>query len=147
MAFAYSVGPIKCEQVDKSYRLIEAAGYHLDLRSWRDYCAISFARRWRALYCEEAVTAENPLGYVVGLCIMRPAHDKMYGQVLDVPVFIVVSAADTRGASSSLLGYLTATARNKHYGFIRLWGLEPDNWPTSPDVTRRDGRGILIPVQ
>ncbi|MDK1491242.1 hypothetical protein QN219_14385 [Sinorhizobium sp. 7-81] len=147
MAVAYSVGPIKREQVDKSYRLVEAVGYHLDLPSWREYCAISFARNWPAPYAEEVITVENPLGYIVGLCIIRPAHDKIYGRVLDVPVFIVISAADTRGASSSLLGYLTATARNKHYGFIRVWGLEPDDWPGSPDVSRGEGRGILIPVQ
>ncbi|MCA1408358.1 hypothetical protein I6F26_30620 [Ensifer sp. IC3342] len=147
MAVAYSVGPIKRHQIDRTYRLIEAGGYHVDLQDWRDFCRAAIARNWPMPYAEEVITAENPLGYIAGVCILRSGHDNMYPGVLDVPVFIVVSAGDTRGASSSLLGYLTAAARNKRCSFIRVWGLEPGNWPTSPDVPRRDDHGILIPVQ
>lgn len=145
MAVTYSVGPIKRQQVDKTYRLIEAAGYNVDLTAWRDLCRMTFARNWPAPYAEEVITAENPLGYVAGVCIMRPVHDRMYGIVIDVPVFIVVSAGGTRAASNSLLGFLSATARNKNCGFIRVMSLEPDNWPRSTNVSCRKG-GILIPV-
>ncbi|EHK78931.1 hypothetical protein SM0020_05782 [Sinorhizobium meliloti CCNWSX0020] len=145
MAVAYFVGPIKRQQVDKTYRLIEAAGYNVDFRAWRDLCAMAFARNWPAPFAEEVITAENPLGYVAGVCIMRPVHDRMYGRVLEVPVFIVVSAGGTRAASNSLLGFLSATARNKNCGFIRVMSHEPEKWPRSADVSRRRG-GILIPV-
>ncbi|WOS65395.1 hypothetical protein [Sinorhizobium fredii] len=145
MAVAYSVGPIKQQQVDKTYRLIEAVGYNVDLQAWRDFCGMRVARTWPAPYADEVITAENPLGYVAGACIMRPVHDRICGRVLDVPVFVVVSGGDTRGASNSLLAYLMATARNKNCGFIRVLGLEPCNWPRSTDVSRRE-RGILIPV-
>jgi len=142
---AYSVGPIKRQQVDKAYRLIEAAGYNVDFQAWQDLCAMTFARNWPAPFAEEVITAENPLGYVAGVCILRPMHDRMYGRVLEVPVFIVVSAGGTRAASNSLLGFLSASARNKNCGFIRVMSLEPDNWPRSTDVSRGRG-GILIPV-
>ncbi|MEZ0000594.1 hypothetical protein [Sinorhizobium fredii] len=147
MAVGYSVGPVKHPQVDKTYRLIEAVGYDVDLQAWRDLCATAFARKWPTPYAEEVVTAENPLGYITGVCIMRLVHNKTYGRMLDVPVFVVISAGDTRGASNALLGYLMAVAPNKHCGFIRVAALEPANWPGSTDMGRRNDRGILIPVQ
>lgn len=39
MSVVYTVGPIKRHQVDKAYRLIEAAGCHFDLQAWREFCA------------------------------------------------------------------------------------------------------------
>ncbi|NRP74799.1 hypothetical protein ILFOPFJJ_05721 [Ensifer psoraleae] len=147
MAVAYLIGPIKCHQVDKTYKLIEAVGYHVNLQVWRDFCEAAFARNWPSPYVEEVITAENPLGYIAGVCIMRRTHDKIYGNVLGVPVFIVASAADSRGVSRSLLNYLLAIARNRHCGFIRVAALQPTNWPGSTDICGRNGGGILIPVQ
>ncbi|WP_157628197.1 hypothetical protein [Ensifer sp. BR816] len=146
MAVAYSVGPITRRQVDKTHRLIEAVGYPVDLQAWREVCALAFARKWPAIYSEEVITAENPLGYIAGVCIMRPAHDSMHGRVLEVPVFVVATAADTRGASNSLLDYLMESARNRRCRFIRVAPLEPASWPGLRRMPHQNGRGLLIPV-
>ncbi|AFL52498.1 hypothetical protein USDA257_c39540 [Sinorhizobium fredii USDA 257] len=147
MAVAYTVGPIKRHQVDKAYRLIDAAGCHFDLEAWREFCAATVARECPALYVEGIVTAENPLGYIAGVCIMRPVQNEIYGRMLDVPVFIIISAGDTRGVANSLVEYFMAVARKYNCGFIRVAALDPTDWPGSRATLPRDGRGILIPVQ
>jgi hypothetical protein len=147
MAVAYTVGPIKRHQVDKSYRLIDAAGCHFDLQGWRQFCAAKVAREPPASNVEGIVTAENPLGYIAGVCTMRPVLNEAYGRMLDVPLFIVTSAGDTRGVVNSLLAYFMAVARENNCGFIRVAALDPTNWPESGTLLARDDRGILIPLQ
>ncbi len=93
------------------------------------------------------MTAENPLGYIAGVCIMHPVPNETYGRMLDVPVFIVTSAGDTRGVVNSLLAYFMVIARENSCGFIRVAALNPHDWPGSVAPLPRDGRGILILVQ
>lgn len=145
MAIGYSVGPIKRHQVDKAYRLIDAADCHFDLQAWREFCAATVAREHPNI--AEIVTAENPLGYIAGVCIMHPVPNETYGRMLDVPVFIVTSAGDTRGVVNSLLAYFMVIARENSCGFIRVAALDPNDWPGSVAPLPRDGRGILILVQ
>ncbi|RVP99630.1 hypothetical protein [Sinorhizobium meliloti] len=144
MAVAYAVGPIKRHQFDKAYRLVDAAGCHFDLQGWREFCAATVTRMCSP---EGIVTAENPLGYIAGICIMRPVQNETYGRMLDVPVFIITSAADTRGVANALLAYFTVVARKYNCGFIRVAALDPTDWPSSIATSPREGRGILIPVQ
>ncbi len=143
MATGYTVGPIKRHQVDKAYRLIDAADCHFDLQAWREFCTATVAGERPNI--EEIVTAENPLSYIAGVCIMRPVQNETYGRTLDVPVFIVTSVGDTRGVANSLLAYLMVVARRNSCGFIRVAALDPNNWPGGP--LPQDGRGTLIPVQ
>ena len=147
MAAAYAVGPIKRHQVDKAYRLIDAAGCHFDLQTWREFCAATSARECSASCVEGIVTAENPLGYIAGICIMRSVQNETYGRMVDVPVFIVTSAGDTRGVCNSLLAYFVAVARKNNCGFIRVAALDPTDWPSSIATSPREDRGIIIPVQ
>lgn len=146
MAATYSVGPIQRRQVDRAYRLIEAAGYELDLAGWRELCAATFARTSLSPPCQRITTVENARGYIAGLCVAHTSHDDLYGRLLDVPVFVVTSAGDTPGASAALLGYLTKTARNRQCGFMRVFGPDPANWPNPLDEQWKH-RGTLIPVR
>lgn len=147
MSVVYTVGPIKRHQVDKAHRLIEAAGCHFDLQAWREFCAEKVAGERPASNIERIVTAENPLGYIAGICIMHPVQNAKYGRMLDVPVFIVTSAGDTRGAANALLEYFMAVAGENSCGFIRVAALDPADWRRSITTSPREDRGILIPVQ
>ena len=143
MGAAYSVGPIRYDQVDRTYCLIEAVGYDVDLDEWRNYCAATLVRK-RHPGIGTVVTVENALGYVSAVGVSRAERSKRHGHVLDVPVFIVASAGDTPGACDALLHYLLASARKAHCGLVRIASPEPTNWPGSPICSKREG--ILIPV-
>ncbi|WP_370125622.1 hypothetical protein [Sinorhizobium fredii] len=147
MPVAYCVGPIKDNQVDRSYCLVEAVGYNVGLDDWRQFCAAACARRYLSPNVEDVITVENQFGYVTGVSIIRTGHSDTYGRLLDVPVFVVISAANTRGVCNALLGHVVATARNRNCGFVRVARLEPSNWPGSSEVSHGDDRGLLIPVQ
>ncbi|MCK3779405.1 hypothetical protein MZK49_22130 [Ensifer sesbaniae] len=147
MAVVYSVDLIKRHQVDQAYRLMEAVGYGVDVAGWRELCATTFARKYITPYSEEIITVENSRGYITGVCLMRTTHHRLYGRLLDVPVFIIISAGDTPGVCDALLEYLTTAARDKQCGFIRVASPDPANWPSPPGGPRRHDRGILIPVQ
>ncbi|ODR89529.1 hypothetical protein [Sinorhizobium alkalisoli] len=147
MAKAYSVGPIQRNQVDRAFRLIEVAGYELDLTKWREFCATAFARQPISPYAQEIVTVENARGYITGLSIGHVAHDPLYGRLLDVSVFLVISAGDTPGVSDALLEYLMAAARNRRCSFMRIAATEPGSWPDRRGRPQRPDRGTFIPVQ
>lgn len=91
------------------------------------------------------MTVENPLGYVTAVGIMRAKISRLYGRVLDIPVFIVISAGDTPGVCDALLGFVMASAREKHCGLVRVASPEPANWPGLPGQCESE-RGILIAV-
>lgn len=148
MAAAYAVGPISYKQVDRAYCLIEAVGYDIAQDHWRQVCAAALARKHPSPYVEEIATAENTLGYVTGVAIMRVRHSERFGRYLSVPVFVVASAGDTRGVCDALLRHVTATARSKHCKTIHIASLRPDRWPTAngtPPDTEADG--IVIPLR
>ncbi|ASY65786.1 hypothetical protein SJ05684_b48040 (plasmid) [Sinorhizobium sojae CCBAU 05684] len=147
MAKAYLVGPIQRHQVDRAFRLIEVVGYELDLTQWREFCAAAFARQHMLPYAQEIVTVENARGYIAGLSIGHIAHDPLYGRLLDVPVFLVISAGDTPGVSDALLEHLMTAARNRRCSFIRIASTDPANWPDRRGRPRQADRGTLIPVQ
>lgn len=147
MAAAYAVGPIRGTQVDRAYRLIEAIGYDIDLNGWRQVCATALARKYPSPYVEEIATAENALGYVTGVAIMRARHSERFGRYLSIPVFVVASIGDARGVCDALLGYVTATARSKHCSAIYIASLEADRWPTAYSAPDTAADGVLIPLQ
>lgn len=147
MGAAYSVGSIRYDQVDRAYCLIEAVGYDVDLERWREFCSSAIAKA-QDPNCETVVTVENPLGYVTAVGILRARISELYGRVLDVPVFVVVSAADTPGVCDALLGFVMATAGEKHCGFVRVASPEPASWSGLPGRGQGESkRGILIAVR
>lgn len=147
MGAAYSVGPIRYDQINRTYCLIEAVGYDVSLEEWREFCTAAIAGGHKP-DTENVVTVENPLGYITAVGIIRAKMSKLYGRVLDVPVFIVISAGDTPGVCNALLGFVMASAREKHCGHVRVASPDPINWPGLSDGARREGEwGVLIAVR
>ncbi|OOG65738.1 hypothetical protein BLJAPNOD_05620 [Ensifer sp. M14] len=143
MAMAYRTGPILRHQVDKAYRLIEIVEYPIDLAQWRSICEHDFNRRYIAPTHGSIVTVENSIGYVQGISIAHPGSDPNYGHILDVPVFIVATAADTAGVSNALLGHLKAMARADHCSYMIVANIDPNIWPDKGSDPRK---GIVIPI-
>lgn len=147
MATAYAVGPIKAMQVERAYCLIETLGYHIDLGAWRQICAAALFRKHPSPYVEEVAIAENVLGYVNGIAIMRARCSARLGLYLSVPVFVVASAGDAPGVCDALFRYVSATAHHKHCSAVHIASFKPDRWPVAngkPDV---EADGIFIPLR
>lgn len=101
MAAAYSIRPIAGDDVDGAFVLARLSMPSSDLEGWRER-----VDRSRAIPAEEITVAVNHPGYVQGLAISRVLPDG----VLEVPTFVVVSAADAPGVGLELFGYLRARA-------------------------------------
>lgn len=143
MATAYLVGRIKRHQIDLAYRLIEAVDYPVNLERWRSFCDRQFNRRHISSTLGDVITVENALGYIQGVGIAYPGNDLNYGHILDVPVFVVATAADTAGVSNALMHHLMAMARADHCGYIIVASTDPSAWPASGPNPRN---GVVIPV-
>lgn len=144
MAMAYLVGRIKRHQIDLAYRLIEAVDYPVGLDQWRSFCDRQFNRRYISSTLGDVITVENTLGYIQGVSIAYPGNDLNYGHILDVPVFVVATAADTAGVSNALLGHLMVMARADSCRFIVVSTTDPSAWPASGQNPRT---GVVIPVE
>ena len=99
MPTSYLVEPIGPETIERAYPLAQAVFPTLSKHEWMQSCHCSsvaeggcVVRRER----EEIVIARNAQGYVKGLCMYAIRDHATYGRVVDVPVFIALSAADGR---------------------------------------------------
>ena len=111
MAKTYEIRPVSDVDVDGAYLLARLSLPALDLEGWREAC-----ERSRAAGAEEITVAANRRGYLQGLAISRAGPDR----TLDVPSFVVVSAADEPGVGVELFHYLRARARRLNCSALRL---------------------------
>src|SRR5271169_3723082 len=109
MSGCYIVEPIGPRTVGPAYLLARACGCALTLREWRALCQSLGS----APACDEgrgngarALVARNAQGYVKGLCICSITDDSPCGRLLDVSIFVVVSAADPQRVTAELVGAL-----------------------------------------
>ena len=63
---------------------------------------------------ERAVIARDPQGYVKGLCFSSIKEHSPYGRVLDVPIFVVASAADAEGVATGARRAFCSNATGRH---------------------------------
>lgn len=142
----YEIGRIEPEQIDRAYALVRVAQPAVQLGAWRRYVAdLDETSDW-ALH-REVLVACNALGYIQGLCIssiVQLANDR----VLDVPIFIVVSAADERGVRAELLNNLESRAAGLGCSQLRIWTQTADNWRLHliPDAAWDAAIDLSIPV-
>jgi hypothetical protein len=102
------------------------------------------ARRER----EEVVVARNAKGYIKGLCMYVVRDHATYGRMIDVPVFIVASAADGEGVAEDLIDFLMSKCDRSVCSGIRFWGLNPEIWAhrLRPDYIARSDHGLFLPA-
>jgi hypothetical protein len=111
MSTSYAIETIGPRTVDRAYPLARVGGFTLSLDEWRAFCR-SFGsppvgdRTGREL----AVVARNNSGYVKGLCVYSIKHLSPHGRLVDVPIFVVASAADEEGVATELIGFLRSRA-------------------------------------
>ena len=125
---SYSVVQLQPFDVDRVYPLIEPVASTLDLAAWRRFCATLAVNADVVEEGEHVWIAVNPIGVIQGLALCRLGDDFAHRRMLDVPIFVVASAADDAGVSKALVDKLRNIATDSGCTSIRFWTLTPDNW-------------------
>jgi hypothetical protein len=140
MPACYIVEPIGPRTVDRAYPLARACGCALTLGEWQAWCqALVLARACDEAIGDGALVAREAQGYVKGLCVYSTRDVSPYGRLLDVPIFVVVSAADPQGVTAELVGALRSKCERSGCSGIRFWPMRPDAW-TRRQSPEADGR-------
>lgn len=150
---SYVVEPIGPRTIDHAYPLARACGYGLTLGQWRAFCQSLGSPPLRdeaaGNNSERAVVARDPQGYVKGLCVYSIREHLPYGRLLDVPIFVVASAADAEGVATELAAALLSRCDWLVCSGIRFWPIGPDSWKrrqTPEAVARTDHRLFMRPL-
>jgi hypothetical protein len=149
MSTSYAIETIGPRTADRAYPLARVGGFALSLDDWRAFCRLLGSppvgdRTGREL----AVVARNTSGYVKGLCVYSIKHLSPHGRLVDVPIFVVASAADEEGVATELIGFLGSECKKSACAGIRFRCVEPD--PRARRLTREateqtDG-GVFLPA-
>ena len=103
MSSAYLVTHMAPGDEEQSYPLLYGAGPSPTLRTWQHFCE---HMRGGA---QKLLVARNPDGYIQGLCAYFETEHLSRGRLLDVPFFLVASAADPQGVADDLVRALKRT--------------------------------------
>jgi hypothetical protein len=146
---SYKIGAIDAKMIDQAYPLISVINPPPFLREWRQLCRSvvnpNLSDRGDR---EEIVVAINETGYVKGLCIYSIRDHSVYGRLLDVPIFIVASAADGEGVAEKLLGLICARCDQAVCSGVRFWTLDAGAWRrrSDPEYVSRSDHGLFMPA-
>ncbi|MCZ8043862.1 MAG: hypothetical protein O9330_15440 [Beijerinckiaceae bacterium] len=142
MQGAYTIAGMTPDQVDAAGLLVGMMTPPPDLEGWRrdgGDAEVSAGRR------QDVRVATNPRGYVQGLCLCRQARHVVHGAILDVPLFVVASAADGPGVASALVEDLCAIAGRLDCAAVRIrTGNSPRALHGMDRARRSGGAGIAV---
>jgi hypothetical protein len=151
MSGSYVIEQIGPKTIDRAYALARTIAENLRLDEWRQFCRSlesSSAKREIGDEREEIVVARNAEGYVKGFSIFAIRDHRTYGRLLDVPVFVVASAADREGVAAELLNFLRAKCDKSVCSGIRFWTMNPPTWSRRlrPEHIARSDHGLFVPA-
>ena len=151
MTPSYLIEPIGRETIEKAFTLANAVIPTLSKYEWMQSCRCSSvaqggcaARRER----EDIVIARNAKGYVKGLCMYAIRDHRTYGRLIDVPFFIVLSAAEGEGVVEELINFLMGKCDGFVCSGIRFWEMNRETWEDrhSPSYIERSDHGLFLPA-
>lgn len=149
MPAAYTIAQISAEQIDVTYPLVRNVEQALQQAEWREICEAIIQRRVNLAGANQIVIATNRTGYIRGICMFRVRSHPRYGELLDVPIFVAISAGDVAGVSEALLDHLRTLAHNHKCRMMRVWGLGADNLSRTLRKSEFDrwDHGLLVSVE
>jgi hypothetical protein len=124
----YEVATIGLAEADRAFPLVAFAADSLSLAAWQDFCSQLGPTSRRPPRPEQVWIVRNPAGRIQGLALSKLGDDPTYGRMLDVPIFVVASAADESGVSGALIGRLRHLAEDSGCKSIRFWTVGGDSW-------------------
>jgi hypothetical protein len=151
MSRSYLVEPIGPETIARAYPLVRAVVQDLAEHEWCQFNrphGVIGGRPATLGEREEVIVARNSEGYVKGLCIYAIRDHATYGRLIDVPFFIVGSAADGEGVTAVLVNFLRGKCDQSVCSGIRFWTMDPEAWAhrLSPNHIARSDYGLFLPA-
>ena len=151
MPYAYSTRPITEDQIDLAYLLVEAAGRDVEPSAWASYCKRVIEWRGATGLYDDVIVVTGSEGHVKGLFVAEFIQSLLFGRVLDVPMFITVSAGDEDGVILDLLEAVKVRAHEANCRDIRIWTQGGEGWTRvtdgSPSAHRYKGVQIKVQAQ
>ena len=148
---SYLIEPIGPETIERAYPLANAVIRTLSKYEWMQSCHCSCvaeggcgARRDR----EEIVIARNARAYVKGICMYAIRDHGTYGRIVDVPLFIALSAGDAKGVVKELIDFLMGKCDGSVCSGIRFWEMNRETWEDrhSPSYIERSDHSLFLPA-
>lgn len=151
MSRSYLVEPIGPETIARAYPLIRAVVPDVAVHEWVQIArphGVGGGRPATAGEREEVIVARNSEEYVKGLCVYAVRDHATYGRLIDVPFFIVASAADGEGVTAVLIHFLRRKCDQSVCSGVRFWTLDPKAWAhrLSPNHIARSDHGLFVPA-
>ncbi len=150
MSRTYVVEPIGPETIARAYPLVRAVVADVAEHEWEQITRPDDVGRIRPATDEreEVIVARNAEGYVKGLCMYAVRDHATYGRLIDVPLFIIASAADAEGVAAVLIHFLRAKCDQSVCSGIRFWTLDREAWAhrLSPNHIARSDHGLFLPA-
>ena len=115
----YTVRAISTAEIDQAYVLARLADPDIGLEEWREFCVMpSGAGLSSAASLRRVLIAQGPRGYVHGVCVLEFPGG---AGAVNIPTFVVGSAADPDGVAVALLRALVALCRETDCRRLRIW--------------------------
>jgi hypothetical protein len=149
MSGGYTIEPIGPQTIDRAYPLAQVVIPALSQHEWRQCCPSSGLSSFDPeAEREEIVVARNAEGYVKGLCIYAIRDHMTYGRVVDVPLFVAASAADSKGVTAKLLDFLGTKCDRSVCSGVRFWAMDAETWTRRlrPEHIARTDHGLFVPA-
>lgn len=151
MTRSYLIEPMSPDTAAAAYLLAQAAMPALSKEEWRQFHDRRNAVEGRPAAFgerEAVVVARNAKGYVKGLCIYALRDHTTYGRLIDVPLFVVSSAADGEGVAEELINFLRGQCDRCICSGIRFWSIDQEAWTrrSAPDHIARSDHGLFLPA-
>jgi hypothetical protein len=119
--------------VEQSYPLLYGGAPSASLEKWRQFCTRNPREGQKVL------VARNINDYVQGLCAYFEIEHLSRGRLLEVPLFLVASAADAQGVADELVRALKRTCGERGCAAVRI-AIPPKGW-TDPNLLRSGESG------
>jgi len=138
MLYDYVVGELHRDNELAAFALVCSVAPTFDEKDWA--AVFDNTRAWRC------ISASDLAGRVRGLAVFRLLMHPEVGLLMDVPIFIALSAADHHEIAERLFSWLEAQATACQ--FMRVWNNLPGSLAEleDPDLFRRWDHGLIYRV-
>ena len=110
--------------VEQSFPFLYGAAPSATLQIWRQFCAQHQAA------AQTLLVARNANDYVQGLCAYFEIDHLSRGRLIEVPFFLVASAADAQGVADELVRALKQACGERGCAAVRV-SIAPKGWTDS----------------
>jgi hypothetical protein len=147
----YAIRAMTHVAIDRSYALLGAVTNAPSSAEWRDFCKMVMSNSaYDAIVDgqDRIAIATDSREYVRGMCVYCVRDHLFYGRLLDIPIFVVASAADAEGVTIELLRFLEEVSLEQMCLGARFWTMDAgvwNRWRSERDVLGTD-HGSFFPI-